>query len=69
MRRPFYAPHDPFCRERAPNDKLWGIDHFYRKLLRIPELLHTRTARDLAVPRAAFLERFLEELRRELPGN
>lgn len=69
MRRPFYAPVDPFCRDRQPNDKLWGIDHFYRKLLQIPERLHTRTARDLAAPRAAFLERFLSEMRRELDAE
>jgi HD superfamily phosphodiesterase len=36
MRRPFYAPSDPFCGALEPDDKRCGIDHFYRKLLRIP---------------------------------
>jgi len=66
MRRPFYASEDPFCVTRPPNDKLWGIDHFYRKLLKIPDALHTQTARRLAVPRAAFLRAFLGELQLEL---
>lgn len=66
MRRPFYAPRDPFCRERPPDDKLWGIDHFYKKLLRIPEKLHTEGAKRMAEPRTAFLRRFLDELEREL---
>jgi uncharacterized protein len=65
MRRPFYSPVDPFCRAREPNDKEWGIDHFYRKLLRVPDGLHTRAAREAAEPRVAFMRAFLAELERE----
>ena len=35
MRRPFYEPDDPFCERRAPDDKLWGLDHVYKKLLKL----------------------------------
>jgi uncharacterized protein len=66
MRRPFYAPDDPFCRARAPNDKEWGIDHFFRKLLRIPSLLHTDTARAMAKDRLRAMESFLDQLAREI---
>ncbi len=66
MRRPFYAPMDPFCEARAPDDKLWGIDHFYQKLLRIPETLHTAGARRMAEERVAFLRAFLTQLGREI---
>lgn len=66
MKRPFYHPEDPFCREHVVDDKRWGLDHFYRKLLRIPETLHTRTARRMAERRVAFLRRFLEELADEM---
>lgn len=69
MRRPFYAPEDAFCTRREPNDKLWGIDHFYRKLLKIPETLHTAKARELAEPRAAFLRQFLAALQSEIAGE
>jgi uncharacterized protein len=69
MMRPFYAPHDPFCRERAPDDKQWGIDHFFRKLLRIEEGLHTETARAIARPRTTFLRAYLEQLESELKGS
>lgn len=64
MMRPFYSPSDPFCRTRAPDDKSWGIDHFYRKLLRIE--FHTATAEALARPRRAFLAAYLEQLEREI---
>ncbi len=69
MMRPFYSPTDPFCRERAPDDKQWGLDHFFRKLLRIEEGLHTATARELARPRAEFLRTFLRQLESELPSQ
>jgi uncharacterized protein len=66
MKRPFYAADDPFCRARDPDDKRWGIDHFYRKLLRIADGLHTATARALAAERAVFMRTYLDQLEREL---
>jgi uncharacterized protein len=66
MKRPFYSMVDPFCAERAPDDKMWGIDHFYAKLLRIPGALHTETARAMAGERLAMMEQFLAQLGREI---
>jgi uncharacterized protein len=66
MKRPFYASEDPFCRARQPDDKQWGIDHFYRKLLRIGDGLHTATARVLAEERMAFMRAYLDQLAREI---
>lgn len=66
MKRPFYAPEDPFCVARAPDDKLWGLDHVFKKLLAIPALLHTKTARAMAEVRVDFLNVYLVQLRREI---
>jgi uncharacterized protein len=66
MKRPFYSPVDPFCAERAPDDKSWGIDHFYAKLLKIPGSLHTATAREIASERVAAMTQFLAQLAREI---
>lgn len=66
MKRPFYSPDDPFCEARVPNDKEWGLDHVFKKLLVIPERLHTDAARELAKPRIAFLYTTLAELRHEI---
>ena len=66
MKRPFYAPEDPFCDSREPNDKEWGLDHVFKKLLQIPERLHTATAKELARPRIAFLYTYLDQLRDEI---
>ena len=53
MKRPFYSPEDPFCATRLPEDKAWGLDHVFKKLLVIPSRLHTETARELAKERVA----------------
>jgi uncharacterized protein len=66
MKRPFYAPDDPFCASRAPDDKQWGLDHVYKKLLLVPERLHTNAARSLAEQRVAYIHGFLEQLRSEI---
>ena len=63
---PFYDPEDPFCCTREPDDKKWTLDHFYRKLLRLPATLHTETARAMAQERTAFIEAFLAQLEREI---
>lgn len=64
--RPFYDPEDPFCRKRELDDKQWTLDHFPRKLLRLPETLHTPTARAMARERTAFIEAFLAQLEQEI---
>jgi uncharacterized protein len=66
MQRPFFDPDDPFCRHRKPDDKRWGVDHFYRKLLHIPEVLHTAAARKIAEGRVAFMQTYLDQLEREV---
>ncbi len=66
MERPFYSPIDPFCTERVPDDKAWGIDHFYKKLLRVPDALHTATARAMASERVTAMTQFLDQLAREI---
>jgi uncharacterized protein len=66
MKRPFYSPVDPFCEERAPDDRAFGIDHFYRKLLGIPGALHTSTARAIGAERAHVMRAFLAQLGREI---
>lgn len=66
MKRPFYSPVDPFCETREPDDKQWGLDHVFKKLLVVPERLHTKTARELARERVRFLRAFVDQLRAEI---
>lgn len=66
--RAFYNPDDPFCEAREPNDKVWNLDHFYRKLLKLESGMYTDSARSLARRRMAVLERYLMDLKEELEG-
>ncbi|MBN9163787.1 MAG: hypothetical protein BGO98_43960 [Myxococcales bacterium 68-20] len=68
MKRPFYAPDDPFCESRTPDDKSWGLDHVFKKLLVVPERLHLPTSRTLAKERVSFIHAFLAQLRSEISG-
>jgi uncharacterized protein len=66
MKRPFYDPEDPLCARREPDDKQFAVDHFYRKLLKIPERLHTQAAKRLAERKVRFMRAFLDELQAEI---
>lgn len=57
---------DPFAKDRPLDDREYGVDHFYAKLLRLKEQLYTRAARQLAESRHALMLRFLDGLREEL---
>jgi uncharacterized protein len=69
MKRPFYDPADPLCAGREPDDKQWGVDHFYRKLLKIPATLHTRAAREIAAGRTRFMDEYLRQLAAEVGAS
>jgi uncharacterized protein len=66
MRAAFYDVSDPFCTAREPDDKRFSVDHFFRKLLRISDTLHTPTARRLAEQRTHFMRAFLDQLGAEI---
>ena len=64
--RPLYQEDDPFCTEREPDDRRYGLDHVFKKLLRIEERLNTVPARAIAKQRTAFLRQFVDQLAHEL---
>jgi len=64
--RAFYNNVDPFCKTRAPNDRLWTIDHFYQKLLKLETLMNTKSAKIEAKKRTKFLKNFLSEFAKEI---
>jgi len=64
--RPLMAADDPFCGARAPDDGRYTIDHFYAKLLKLPETMQTVAGRAEAQRRAARMRDWLDDLRREV---
>lgn len=65
-KRPFYNIKDPFCKSRTPNDKIWILDHFYRKLLKLESLMNTKSGKIEAKKRTRVLKDFLNELKKEI---
>src|ERR1019366_2709999 len=61
-----YHPTDPFVLEHTPDDKVYLLDHFYTKLLKLAETMTTQTGRELAQKRTAFMRQYLDEFRLEL---
>ena len=61
-----YHPDDPFCDDRPPDDDTYTLDHFYAKLLRLPDTMQTEAGRAEAKERASFLRTYLDQLRDEL---
>lgn len=64
--RPFYNKSDPFCSKRKPNDTKWTLDHFYKKLLKLEQLMNTKSAKTEAKRRTKILQNYLTELKKEL---
>ena len=61
-----YNPEDPFCKKHLPNDKLWTLDHFYKKLLKLESLMNTKTGKNEAKKRTKILKFYLSELKNEI---
>ena len=66
LKRPFYNMNDPFCKTRKPDDKIWTVDHFYQKLLKLESLMNTKSGKIEAKKRTKVLKDFLKQLKPEL---
>lgn len=67
-KRPAYNREDPFRRKSQPDDTC-ALDHFYQKILKLRDTLHTKTAREMAAGRDRFVKGFLAELENEIGGK
>jgi uncharacterized protein len=68
MGQRLYDPAEPIPQKRQPDDRQYTIDHFYIKLLRLADMMHTSSGRAEADTRTAFMRAFLEQLSSELPA-
>jgi len=66
LKRPFYNIDDPFCKRRIPNDKIWTVDHFFQKLLKLESLMNTKSGKVEAKKRTRMLKEFLTHLKQEI---
>lgn len=66
LKRPFYNIDDPFCKTRKPDDKIWTLDHFYQKLLKLETLMNTKSGKAESKKRIKILKEFLKQLKQEV---
>jgi uncharacterized protein len=68
MQGEWFHGEDPWATSRELDDSRYSVDHFYKKLLKLPATMRTEAGRAEAERRAAFLRAFLVQLGVEL-GN
>jgi uncharacterized protein len=66
LNRPLCSSEDPFCDDRDPDDGQFTIDHFYAKLFKLPATMKTDAGRTEAQRRADLMQRYLDDLRKEI---
>ncbi|HAZ14114.1 MAG: hydrolase [Bdellovibrionales bacterium GWA2_49_15] len=66
IKRPFYAPEDPFCEKRPPDDSQFTVDHFYKKLFKTAETLKTPSGLAEGRRRAEMMRQYLAALKLEI---
>jgi len=57
---------DPFCEDRAPADDTYVLDHFYDKLLHLPNSMKTEAGRVEAERRVNVMRTYLNQLESEI---
>ena len=66
LKRPFYNTDDPFCKKRNADDKIWTLDHFFQKLLKLEFLMNTKSGKIEAKKRTRILKEYLKQLKNEI---
>ncbi|QLH06280.1 HD domain-containing protein [Nitrosopumilus ureiphilus] len=66
LKRQFYNMDDPFCKKRIPDDKIWAVDHFFKKLLKLESMMNTKSGKEEAKKRTKILKEFLKQLKHEI---
>ena len=65
-KREFYQSNDPLSKNREQNDKKWGLDHFFNKLLVLEKYMNTKIGKIEAEKRTSVLKNYLYDLKKEM---
>lgn len=69
MGKPLYDLSEPLPQTRTPDDRENVVDHFYVKLLKLAERMHTVAGRREGERRTRLMRVYLSELEREVTGD
>ncbi|WP_455424988.1 phosphohydrolase [Dryocola sp. LX212] len=67
--RPLFDSTDPLAQSRELDDTTYALDHFQKKLFKLPETMQTEAGRELARLNADFLVHYMAKLCAELKGD
>ena len=57
---------DPLAKRRPLDDRAYSLDHFYTKILSLPERMNTAPGRELAIERVKIIQHYVACLLKEL---
>jgi uncharacterized protein len=66
MKAKFYDPFDPLAEDRELDDKSYMLDHYFVKLLKLPDLMNTEKGKIMANERTQTMKDFIDELMEEI---
>ena len=69
LKQKLFDPEDPMAENRELDDRVFSLDHFELKLLRIADSMQTEAGRKMAERSSQFLKDFRDQLCRELRGE
>ena len=69
MGKPLYHPDEALPQSRPPDEGAYVIDHFYTKLLKLADMMHTAAGRREGERRTRLMRVYLNELAREINGR
>lgn len=69
MGKPLYNVDEPFPHNRLPDDSIFTVDHFYVKLLKLADLMHTAAGQREGRRRTRFMQVYLSQLEHEVGGG
>ena len=69
LKQKLFDPQDPMAEHRELDDRIYSLDHFQQKLLKLADTMQTESGRAMAQRKTDYLRDFIKKLLNELDGN
>ena len=69
LKQKLFDPEDPMAENRELNDRIYSLDHFQQKLLKLVDTMQTDGGRAMAQRNTDYLKDFIAKLLKELDGD
>lgn len=69
LKQKLFDPADPMAEHRELDDRIYSLDHFQQKLLKLVDTMQTEGGRNMAQRNTDYLRDYIEKLLKELEGD